>query len=83
MAVKTTENLQVLVPRGMVKDLTFRFIPKAPLTAPIAATDIVGELEVLVNNQLFEKRAIAAGVAVNEGGFLRRNIDGFLLWWNN
>ena len=83
LAVKTTENLQVLVPRGMVKDLTFRFIPKAPLTAPIAATDIVGEVEVLVNNQLFEKRAIVAGVAVNEGGFLRRNMDGFLLWWNN
>lgn len=81
--VKTAENVQILLPRGMAKDVTFRFTPKTPLVAPIAASDVVGEVEILVNNQAFEKRAIAAGTAIAEGGFLRRTLDGFSLWWNN
>ena len=69
-------------PRGMESALQATVILDAkPVLAPITAGQRLGELRVEYRGQILAKRPLLALHAVDEGGLLRRAVDGIRLWF--
>ncbi|MEQ6917184.1 D-alanyl-D-alanine carboxypeptidase family protein [Halomonas sp. SSM6] len=75
LRVGVDSNVVMTVPRARNDELTARLDIQADLTAPIAAGDRVGTMEVRQGEEVVGERALVALESIEEGGFFKRLFD--------
>jgi len=73
------ESLAVTVPRGRYKELVASTNLKQPIVAPVVQGNILGEVEIRLDNKLVAKQPLIALTAVEQGGWWRRILDSILM----
>lgn len=63
------EDIQALVPAGAAELITAEAIFQAPISAPIRAGQVVGEMAVNIRNRIVARVPLVAAVTVDQGGF--------------
>lgn len=81
-AVGPLQTIHVTVPRGQAASLQTSATVDAPLIAPLAAGQRVGELTVTdASGAIVARAPLVALREVAEGGLWTRVFDGIALWW--
>ncbi|QFU01323.1 D-alanyl-D-alanine carboxypeptidase DacC precursor [Halomonas sp. THAF5a] len=75
LRVGVDSSVVMTVPRARDEELTAKLDIQADLTAPIAAGDRVGTMEVRQGEELVGERPLVALESIEEGGFFKRLID--------
>lgn len=75
------EAVFVTVPRGRFKDLENSLALDGALVAPLEAGQVVGTLNVMLDNEVLAERAVLAQEAIESAGFFGRTQDRFTMWW--
>ncbi|HTQ35732.1 MAG TPA: D-alanyl-D-alanine carboxypeptidase family protein [Steroidobacteraceae bacterium] len=73
--------ISVTVPRGTAGQVTKQATVNAPLIAPIASGQSVGQYTVSVGNDVVARVPLVALARVDEGGIWRRAVDSVKLWF--
>lgn len=79
LRVGIPEGLLASVPRGGRDRLQVDTRFRTPLTAPIRAGDVVGELTIRLDDEVLRSEALVALEDVAEGGLIKRAIDNLRL----
>nr|WP_183947230.1 D-alanyl-D-alanine carboxypeptidase family protein [Rehaibacterium terrae] len=69
------------VPRGRYEQVRAEMDVPTTLVAPIAAGQPIGTLRLRLDDRLVVEQPLVALEAVPEGGFFRRLMDEFWMWW--
>ncbi len=78
VAARPAASGLITIPRGAETESVY--VPKAtPLTAPISAGDIVGEIEIRVNGEISQRVPVAALSDLAAAGFWKRALD-YVKW---
>ena len=77
------EDLTLTVPRGQLDKLQAGMTLNPELTAPIQQGDVIGKVEVSLNDQVLQSTDLIALHAVEEGGLFRRFWDSIRLFFFN
>ncbi|WP_246007446.1 D-alanyl-D-alanine carboxypeptidase family protein [Halomonas nitroreducens] len=75
LRVGVDSNVFMTVPRDRNQELTAKLDLQADLTAPIAAGETVGQMEVRLGDEVVGERPLLALEAIEEGGFFKRLFD--------
>ncbi|TLF45484.1 D-alanyl-D-alanine carboxypeptidase [Halomonas urmiana] len=75
LRVGVDSSVVMTVPRARDDELTAKLDIQADLTAPIAAGDRVGTMEVRQGEEVVGERPLVALESIEEGGFFKRLID--------
>ncbi len=75
------EDLSMTMPKGEMKKLSASMTMNPQLTAPIAKGDVIGKVEVKMEDKVVRTSNLVALDAVEEGGFLRRVWDSIRLFF--
>ncbi|UVE17189.1 D-alanyl-D-alanine carboxypeptidase [Pseudomonas sp. LS44] len=75
------EDLTMSMPRGQVKNLTANMSMNPQLIAPIKQGDVIGKVEVKLNDQVVKTADLIALQNVDEGGLFRRLWDSIRLFF--
>ncbi|MBB3229508.1 D-alanyl-D-alanine carboxypeptidase family protein [Halomonas stenophila] len=75
LRVGVDRNVFMTVPRNRNQELAAQLDLQADLTAPIAAGETVGRMEVRLGDEVVGERALLALEAIEEGGFFKRLFD--------
>ena len=75
------EDLSMTMPKGEMKKLTASMTMNPQLVAPIAKGDVIGKVEVKMEDKVVRTSNLVALDAVEEGGFLRRVWDSIRLFF--
>ena len=75
LRVGVDSNVVMTVPRARDGELTAKLDIQSDLTAPIAAGDRVGTMEVRQGDEVVGERPLVALEGIEEGGFFKRLID--------
>jgi D-alanyl-D-alanine carboxypeptidase (penicillin-binding protein 5/6) len=79
--VGLSSNLYVTVPRGQASNLKGTLTVTPNLTAPIARATSIGELQVMLGQDVIARQALHPIANVEQGGLWRRMIDSMWLWF--
>jgi D-alanyl-D-alanine carboxypeptidase (penicillin-binding protein 5/6) len=74
-------DINMVVPRGQVGSIETNAVVQRHLTAPIASSTQVGEMQVLINGKLLRTVPLYPTVDVPQGGLWRRLSDTVALWF--
>ncbi len=77
------KDLTLTVPRGQLDKLQAGMTLNPELTAPIQQGDVIGKVEVSLNDQVLQSTDLIALHAVEEGGLFRRFWDSIRLFFFN
>ena len=77
------QPLQVTIPRGRYADLQAKMQLPAQLVAPIEQGAEVGRVTLKLGDELVADVPLVAQQAVPAGGFFKRTMDGFWMWWES
>ncbi len=80
VAVGVSEDIMVTIPRGQSKNLSAVMELNPTLEAPLKQGQVLGEVKVLLGEELIETVPVVALQAVESGGFFRRLWDSILLF---
>ena len=83
LSVGTGSPLRVTIPRGQAKSLTLRSSYNNQLTAPVQAGDVVGQIQVTLQNKLVSNQPLLALETVPEGTIFQRLKDKILLMFES
>jgi len=72
--------IPVLVPRNNER-ITAAISPEAPLQAPLQAGDVVGQVQILLGDQVLFERDLVALESVPQGGWIKRARDYLKLYF--
>ncbi len=75
LRVGVDRNVFMTVPRDRNQELAAKLDLQADLTAPIAAGETVGRMEVRLGDEVVGERPLLALEAIEEGGFFKRLFD--------
>lgn len=75
--------LLVTVPRERYGDIKAEMDVPVQLVAPIEAGQAIGRLRLSLDGNPVAEQPLVALEAVPEGGFFRRMVDGFWMWWES
>jgi D-alanyl-D-alanine carboxypeptidase (penicillin-binding protein 5/6) len=78
-----SETLFVTIPRGRYDDLEAQVSMDPQLSAPLAAGQVVGAINVQLGDELIANRDLITLSAVEEAGFFGSTWDGMKLWMND
>jgi D-alanyl-D-alanine carboxypeptidase (penicillin-binding protein 5/6) len=81
VALGLRRDLYLTVPRGQFEALKSTTTIKPRLIAPLAANTAVGEVQVVLGDQVLAKRPLYPVKEVKEGGLWTRMVDSVLLWF--
>ena len=81
VALGLRRDLYLTVPRGRFEDVKSNTTVKPTLIAPFAATTAVGEVEVVLGDEVLAKRRLYPLKDVKQGGLWTRMVDSVLLWF--
>jgi D-alanyl-D-alanine carboxypeptidase (penicillin-binding protein 5/6) len=70
----------ITIQRGRYDDLSAKVELQPNLTAPIAEGQVVGSINITLDNELVANRELITLGAVEEAGFFGRTWDGLMLW---
>jgi D-alanyl-D-alanine carboxypeptidase (penicillin-binding protein 5/6) len=76
-----SEDLTMTVPRGQLKQLQANMVVEPNLMAPIQQGQVIGKVEVKLNDKVVRTADLVALNAVEEGGFFRRIWDSIRLFF--
>jgi D-alanyl-D-alanine carboxypeptidase (penicillin-binding protein 5/6) len=82
VALGLGEALYVTIPRGRYGELDARVQTQPQLTAPLAASAVVGRIEVRLGEELIAARDLHTLSAVEQAGFFGSAWDGLALWFD-
>ncbi|WP_240724570.1 D-alanyl-D-alanine carboxypeptidase family protein [Halomonas borealis] len=83
LKVGVDEDVSMTVPRKRGEELTAKLDIRPDLTAPIAAGEQVGTMEVRLGDEVMGQRPLLALEAVEEGGFFKRFFDKVQRFFHN
>ena len=75
------EGVFVTVPRGRFDDISNTLALDGALVAPIEAGQVVGSLNVVLDDEVLAERAVLAKEPIEQAGFFGRTGDRLKLWW--
>lgn len=75
------EDLSMTLPKGQLKKLAASMTMNPQLTAPIAKGDVIGKVEVKLDDNVVHSADLIALDGVEEGGFFRRVWDSIRLFF--
>ncbi len=73
------EDFYITYPRGQYDRLDAKLDRKRIIEAPVLAGDHLGEVKIMLGEQMIDSRPLVATNSVEEGGVFRRLIDSMLL----
>ena len=76
------QDLYATLPRGEHGSVKTALTLNDPLVAPIAATQPVGKLQLLLDGKAIAERPVFAAKAVEPGNIFRRALDSVKLWFH-
>ena len=71
----------VTVPRGRFDDIENTLVLNDDVIAPVAQDQLLGTLQVVLDEDVLAERAVLAGGAVEQAGFFGRTQDRLKMWW--
>lgn len=77
------QPLRVTIPRGRYGDMKAQMQLPPQLVAPIAQGAEVGRVRLELGDEVIADVALVALQAVPAGGFFKRTMDGFWMWWES
>ncbi len=80
VAVGVSEDIVVTVPRGQSGHLTATMELNPTLEAPLRQGEVLGEVKVMLGDELIEQVPVVALQTVEEGGFFKRLWDSILMF---
>jgi D-alanyl-D-alanine carboxypeptidase (penicillin-binding protein 5/6) len=80
VTVGLAEPLFVTIPRGRYDDLDAQVEMQPQLEAPLEADRVIGQLTVMLEDELIAERELVTLAGVEEAGFFGRSWDGLKLW---
>lgn len=80
VAVMVPAALNVTVPRGRYDDLVATLGLQGPLQAPLSAGQVIGELQIRLDNEVIATSSLQAAQSVPQAGILKRWWHGIRLW---
>ena len=80
--VGVARDLLVTVPRGQAGKVSVTVDVNPTIVAPVSKGDRVGTVKVRLGNKDLEERPLVALQTVDQGGFIRRWMDGARLWFH-
>ncbi|MDN3555300.1 D-alanyl-D-alanine carboxypeptidase family protein [Halomonas maura] len=83
LRVGVDRNVFMTVPRNRDQELAAKLDLQADLTAPIAAGETVGRMEVRLGDEVVGERELLALEAIEEGGFFKRLFDKLQRFFTN
>ncbi len=83
VALGVAEDMLVVIPRGKYEQMQARMDVPSLLIAPVEKGQKVGMVRVSLDGKAFAERPLVALAAGPEGGFWRRSVDGFWLWFED
>lgn len=83
IALGVAVPLQVTIPRGRYGDLKAEMELPAVLLAPVAAAAEIGRVRLSLDGEAVAEVPLVARAGVAEGGFFKRTLDGFWIWWDS
>ncbi len=81
VALGVTEDLFVTIPRGQYQDLKAVMEKRERIIAPLAEREAVGEVRVLMGDDVLAQKPLHTLTPVGAGGFWHRLTDEVLLWF--
>ena len=69
----------ITIPRRQKKNLTYQYVIDKQLTAPINQNEIIGFINVKLNDEIIQTFKLTALESVNEGSLYRRTVDSLLM----
>jgi D-alanyl-D-alanine carboxypeptidase (penicillin-binding protein 5/6) len=78
LPVGPARDLYVTIPRGKYGELSAELEPAAPIKAPVAWGDVVGEIVFRLGDREIKREPAVALADVGKGGILRRAMDSVL-----
>ena len=69
----------VTIPRRQKKNLIYQYVIDKQLTAPINQNEIIGFINVKLNDEIIQTFKLTALESVNEGSLYRKTVDSFLM----
>jgi len=81
VALYIDEEVFVTVPRGRFDDISNSLVLDGALMAPIEAGQVVGALNVVLDDEVLAERAVLAREPIEQAGFIGRTQDRLKLWW--
>jgi D-alanyl-D-alanine carboxypeptidase (penicillin-binding protein 5/6) len=81
VALGLRRDLYLTVPRGRFEEIKSTTTIRPKLIAPIPANTAVGELQVILGDQVLAKRPLYPVKEVRQGGLWTRMVDSVLLWF--
>ncbi|XKE44054.1 D-alanyl-D-alanine carboxypeptidase [Halomonas organivorans] len=83
LRVGVDREVFMTVPRDRQQELTAKLDIRADLTAPIAAGEQVGQMQVRLGDEVVGERPLLALEAIEEGGFFKRLFDKIQRFFTN
>lgn len=78
-----SQDLYVTIPRGQYKNLQAKVDMPNYITAPIAKGQIIGHVNIKLNNKTVTEKPLVALRTVQEGGWWTRTTDSMGLWFKS
>jgi D-alanyl-D-alanine carboxypeptidase (penicillin-binding protein 5/6) len=78
-----SQDLYITIPRGQYKNLKAKVDMPNHINAPITEYQIIGNLNIELENELVVNQPLVALKAVSEGGWWTRTTDGVGLWFKS
>ncbi|MFP4062815.1 MAG: D-alanyl-D-alanine carboxypeptidase family protein [Halochromatium sp.] len=78
VAVGPASDVVVTIPRGDFETLSAQLEPKAMLEAPLAKGEEVGEIVLILDDEVIKRQPAVALDAIERGGLLRQAVDSLL-----
>ncbi len=80
VATGLAQPLFITIQRGRYDDLKAKVELQSELIAPLAEGQVVGSIQVTLDDQAVARRDLVTLAAVQEAGFMGRTWDGLMLW---
>ena len=77
-----SDDFVLAVPKGYANRIKTELISKQPLIAPVEAGQVVGTLQVKLDDKIFGEYPVVAVETVSSAGIFGRAIDTIRLWFN-
>lgn len=83
ISVSSAEDIFVTIPSGKAKDLSAKFKPSSILLAPVHRNDVVGKIEIYVQDKLLKTVDALSRDEAPLGGYFKVLWDDIQLKWKN
>ena len=83
VALGVAQPLLVTLPRGRYAEVQASMELPQQITAPLAKGQEIGRVKLMLDGKPLADQALVVKADMAEGGFFKRSMDGFWIWWES